>query len=370
MPLDLVAQDTPATAEEGPRLPWMKFWVADLLTSSFVMSLSEIDFSRYVRLLFRAWEADTPCFLPNDVKILARFAGASSLKSFKATWAVIGIKFTPTLDGKFVFNPKERLTFQKQIKLISNSIKNGSKRHKHLNNQQTGGDLGKPSDPPKPPPTDIPTFARGLQDYQDLKEKQEQKQKPIATKNPSRKEDDFSPKYHQFADLLQRYWRQANPDNPEMPWGKKDIAQLKEFLAVCPNLSPEQFWELLMNRADSIVPQGQRVYIWLTNVTKYSEPLDRFGVPIHPGGRTNAAVPTSKAEGNLAVLAESLGFRKHQSPLDQDGDLPTGEDGQAEPRTIRGDFEPVGGPPGLPSGDGDAVGESKRAGGDGAPIPW
>jgi uncharacterized protein YdaU (DUF1376 family) len=169
-PADL---EIPLTAVEGPRLPWMKFWVADLLTSSFVMSLSEIDFARYTRLLFRAWDSDTPCFLPNDIKILARFAAASSLKSFRATWAVIGCKFVPTLDGKYLFNSKERLTFQKQLKLISNSVKNGSSNGKYHNNQQTHQNVGTPTPPPETPPTGIPAFARGLQDLQQMQIQQQ-----------------------------------------------------------------------------------------------------------------------------------------------------------------------------------------------------
>ena len=183
--------EIPETAVMGPRLPWMKFWVADLLTSSFVLSLSEIDFARYLKLLFRAWDSDTPCFLPNNLSVLARFAGASSLKSFKQTWANIGQHFTPTLDGKYLFNSKERVTFQKQIKLISNSIENGKNNRKSYINQQIDINLGTPAGIPAGIPTGSNLSRVGLQD---LKVVQVQKQILLSPSAPARvKFTDASP---------------------------------------------------------------------------------------------------------------------------------------------------------------------------------
>jgi len=175
--IDTELAEVPFTALPGPKLAWMKLWVADLLTSSFVLSLSELDFARYVKLLMRAWESDTPCFLPNDVVILSRFAGASSLKSFKQSWAIIQSHFIVTRDGKYVFNSKERLTFKKQVELNRNSIENGKKNNNYSKNQQTDQNLGIPSAIPSDLPTGIPAPARGLKV---LKEIQDQNLKSLA----------------------------------------------------------------------------------------------------------------------------------------------------------------------------------------------
>jgi hypothetical protein len=90
---------------------------------------------------------------------------------------------------------------------------------------------------------------------------------------------------------------------------------------------------------------------------------------VKPNGATNANIPPSKAHSDLAVLAESLGYAEYQSASHQNGNLPTGEDRQSDARTIHGDFDAVG-PTRLPSGDGDAFGESEGAGRDLAPFTW
>jgi len=86
-------------------------------------------------------------------------------------------------------------------------------------------------------------------------------------------------------------------------------------------------------------------------------------------GGNHAPVPLGKAEGNLAVLAESLGLTEHQSPAHKNGDLPGSEDRQANARIIDGDFTSFR-PSSLPSGDGNFSGKPKAGGGDGAPVPW
>jgi hypothetical protein len=94
---------------------------------------------------------------------------------------------------------------------------------------------------------------------------------------------------------------------------------------------------------------------WFNQGHYFDDPLE-WNKP-NGNGANNAAIPTSKAEGDVAVLKESLFGAEYQGSLDENGDLPTGEDRQGEPRTLHGDFEPVGGPPSLPSGDGDARGK-------------
>ena len=204
------------------------------------------------------------------------------------------------------------------------------------------------------------------QSVSDTEANTEKEQKPPAKKNTSQGRNMLDPRHHQFADLLERYWKHVNPDGPEMPWGKRDITQLKSLLSACPEMTTEQFHILLRNRARSDVAHGQRVCFWLSNVTKYTQPLDRFGNPIKPGGN-NAAVSSGKTEGNMAVLAESLGPRQCENSLDEDGLLPAGEDRQADTRTIQPLPNPFG-PESVSGSHGDTSGESSRRGSNGVPF--
>jgi hypothetical protein len=197
-------------------------------------------------------------------------------------------------------------------------------------------------------------------------------EKPIATEKPSRRDEVYSPRYHRFADLLQRYWREANPDNPELPWGKKDIAQLQALLTACPSMTEEQFWLLLSNRARSDIPQGQRAYLWLANVTKFTEPLDRYDKPMRTGG-SNADISKQGMGTLVGVSAESIARGEHQGGAYTHGDLQAGE---VESGGLEVSFRDLHEPPkehrspSVPSRDGDPVGDSEERRPDRAPIPW
>jgi hypothetical protein len=169
---------------------------------------------------------------------------------------------------------------------------------------------------------------------------------------------------------LESYWKYKNPEIPNMPWFYEEDAELENLLLANMKMTLEQFQNLLNNRVRSEgITHGDRIYLWLKNVTKFKDKINQFKQPLGTGGKKNASVPLGKAEGNLAVLAESLGLTEHQSPTHKDGDLPGREDGQAHPRTIDGDFTAVG-HESLPSGDGDFSGKPKGGGRDDTPITW
>jgi hypothetical protein len=92
-----------------------------------------------------------------------------------------------------------------------------------------------------------------------------------------RKEAD--PRHNKFHQILQEYWIQANPGIPELVWDGRDGKALKDFLSASPNLDERQFRGLLQNRARSDVAHGDRVYLWVGNLTRYQEPLDRYNRP-------------------------------------------------------------------------------------------
>ncbi len=213
--------------------------------------------------------------------------------------------------------------------------------------------------------------------------KKEQKQIPSAKDKPSQGSDGekikqtkaalVQSRHDAFKDAIKKYWAGKNPD-VEMPWGPAEGRTLAIWLKESPTTTLDQFISWLRNRFKSEVNHTERPSTWIRNVTIFANgPIDRFRKPLSlqnaNGGRKNASLPLGKAEGNLAVLAESLGLTEHQSPAHKDGNLSGSEDRQTNPRTIDGDFTSFR-PPGLPSGDGDFSGKPKAGGGDGAPVPW
>ena len=309
------------TAIEGPRLPWMKFWVADLLTSSFVLSLSEVDFARYLRLLFRAWESDTPCFLPNNVVILARFAGASSLKSFRKTWEIIGGHFTVTLDGKYVFNSKERLTFQKQLGLIENSIRNGKKNSQVFNNQQTCINSGIPTTPPTGVPAGIPAgipaLARGLQVFRSLQDKEQELPPPPAAPAPRDKES----REREIIDRAFEFYIFTfgkNPKKYQLTDARRQKAGLRFRERLKANdgdegLVEKEFGKCIENLAASDYHRTNGYIDWIEQIFRSQEEFEkRLNWQNHSGGNGNGNKhgknSTAAAVANLQTALRESGF--------------------------------------------------------------
>ena len=111
-----------------------------------------------------------------------------------------------------------------------------------------------------------------------------------------------------FRGMLEAYWDHVN-EGAELPWDARDAKQLSSFLAAVPSMAEKEFKRLLWNRARSAVSHGDRVYTWIANVTRYSEPLDEYN---KPKGRTNGHNTT--AERNAAYTIES----NHISSLEPD----------------------------------------------------
>jgi uncharacterized protein YdaU (DUF1376 family) len=87
-----------------------------------------------------------------------------------------------------------------------------------------------------------------------------------------------------FRNLLADYWRAKNSASPEMPWQGRDAKALSEFLAASPHLTETQFRHMLGNRARSAVAHGDRVYLWIGNLTRFQEEITVYNKPVSAGG--------------------------------------------------------------------------------------
>jgi uncharacterized protein YdaU (DUF1376 family) len=91
-------------------------------------------------------------------------------------------------------------------------------------------------------------------------------------------------RHTQFRAILAEYWKAKNHASPEMPWQGRDAKALSDFLSASPSLNEMQFRQMLVNRARSAVPHGDRVYLWIANLTRYQEEITVYNKPASAGG--------------------------------------------------------------------------------------
>jgi uncharacterized protein YdaU (DUF1376 family) len=108
------------------------------------------------------------------------------------------------------------------------------------------------------------------------------------------------PRHVLFRVILARYWREKNHAAPEMPWQARDGKALSELLSACPQLSEKQFRQMLDNRAKSAVAHGDRVYLWIGNLTRFQEEITVYNKPASAGGEYR-----SRAEINRNSIVDS-----------------------------------------------------------------
>ena len=87
-----------------------------------------------------------------------------------------------------------------------------------------------------------------------------------------------------FRLILGEYWALMNHMSPEMPWQGRDAKALSDLLAASPNLSEMQFRRMLDNRAKSAVAHGDRVFLWIANLTRFQEEITVYNKPASAGG--------------------------------------------------------------------------------------
>jgi hypothetical protein len=95
---------------------------------------------------------------------------------------------------------------------------------------------------------------------------------------------DSDARHRPFRAILAQYWRAKNHASPEMPWQGRDAKALSNFLAACPRLNETQFRQMVGNRARSAVAHGDRVYLWIANLTRFQEEITVYNKPASAGG--------------------------------------------------------------------------------------
>jgi uncharacterized protein YdaU (DUF1376 family) len=132
------------------------------------------------------------------------------------------------------------------------------------------------------------------------------------------------PRHTCFRIILGEYWRAKNHASPEMPWQGRDAKALSDFLAASPKLSEMQFRQMLGNRAKSAVAHGDRVYLWIANLTRFQEEITVYNKPASAGGGHASRAEINRDSVVSAVDRALALAREHADRAGQAGPEQTG----------------------------------------------
>jgi uncharacterized protein YdaU (DUF1376 family) len=127
-----------------------------------------------------------------------------------------------------------------------------------------------------------------------------------------------------FRAILAQYWRAKNHASPEMPWQGRDAKALSDFLAACPRLNETQFRQMVGNRARSAVAHGDRVYLWISNLTRFQEEITVYNKPASAGGGHASRAEINRNSVVSAVDGALMLAQEHADRVGQTGAEPAG----------------------------------------------
>jgi uncharacterized protein YdaU (DUF1376 family) len=127
-----------------------------------------------------------------------------------------------------------------------------------------------------------------------------------------------------FRSILAQYWRSKNHASPEMPWQGRDGKALADFLAACPRLNETQFRQMVGNRARSAVTHGDRVYLWIGNLTRFQEEITVYNKPASAGGGYASRAEINRNSVVSAVDGALILAQEHADRVGQTGAEPAG----------------------------------------------
>jgi uncharacterized protein YdaU (DUF1376 family) len=139
------------------------------------------------------------------------------------------------------------------------------------------------------------------------------------------------PRHAPFRAILAQYWQGKNHASPEMPWQGRDAKALSDFLAACPRLNETQFRQMVGNRARSAVAHGDRVYLWIGNLTRFQEEITVYNKPASAGGGYASRAEINRNSVVSAVDGALMLAQEHADRVRQTGAEPAGLDDPGVP---------------------------------------
>jgi uncharacterized protein YdaU (DUF1376 family) len=138
-------------------------------------------------------------------------------------------------------------------------------------------------------------------------------------------------RHRPFRAILAQYWRAKNHASPEMPWQGRDAKALSDFLSACPQLNETQFRQMVGNRARSAVAHGDRVYLWIGNLTRFQEEITVYNKPASAGGNYASRAEINRNSVVNAVDGALMLAQEHADRVGQTGTEPAGIDDPGVP---------------------------------------
>ena len=272
----------------------MPVFIGDYLADT--MHLSTEQHGAYLLLLFHLWRRGV---LPDDDRALGQIAGLSA-KAWSTHRAVLA-QFFELRDGLWRHGRVERERLRIERKQQTNSQKAKAAAASRWDAH-----------------SDACSIAQAIRGDADS-ESESQSELRTSIVSAKRKVD---PRHTPFRAILAEYWAGKNHASPEMPWQGRDAKALSNFLAASPQLNEAQFRQMLGNRARSAVAHGDRVYLWIANLTRFQEEITVYNKPASAGGghasraEINRNSVISAVDGALALA------RAHASRAGETGTEP------------------------------------------------
>jgi uncharacterized protein YdaU (DUF1376 family) len=243
----------------------MPVYIGDYLADT--MHLSTEQHGAYLLLLFHLWRRGS---LQDDDVVLAQISGLST-SAWTAGRAVLA-EFFQIHDGLWQHRRVERERIR-----VATKQKANSSRAKSGATSRWGKAVPAAGDASS-------NACVMLDDAKSQSQSQPQLFKtlfPSSEGNGKRAVDD---RHVPFRSILAEYWAFKNSTSPEMPWQGRDAKALSDFLSASPNLSEIQFRRMVDNRAKSAVAHGDRVFLWIANLTRFQEEITLYNKPVSAGG--------------------------------------------------------------------------------------
>jgi uncharacterized protein YdaU (DUF1376 family) len=287
---------------------WMPVFIGDYLADT--MHLSTEQHGAYLLLLFHLWRRG---LLPDDDGMLGQITGLDK-NAWSRTRPMLA-EFFQIHDGLWHHGRVER-----------ERIRVAAKQQVNAKNAKLGASRrwgkGAPATDDAAPIANgnANGIAKAMRDDADSHSESESEifKRLFTGDNVSGKRSVDS-RHTPFRAILAAYWSEKNHASPEMPWQGRDAKALSDFLAASPNLSETQFRQMLGNRARSAVAHGDRVYLWIGNLTRFQEEITLYNKPASAGGGYASRAEINRNSVVSAVDRALLLAREHADRAGQAG---------------------------------------------------
>lgn len=246
---------------------WMPLYIGDYLADTVMLNAEQS--GCYLHWLMAYWRTGP---LDDDLPALIQMGKLTSADAPSIAQALLKRFFAQNGDGRW---HQKRMDAEKE-RWLSKKLKAKEKASKAASNRWCSKDAtsNAPSIPQAmlercPSPSPLPkeqilfTPSSAEADLANKKKKRSKKKSSLPTKT-----DIKDARHSIFKMAIWDYWKSKN--SIDCPWGVPEGRTLDIWLSSCPNITIEQFREMLRNRYRSQVNHADRPSLWISRITSYA----------------------------------------------------------------------------------------------------